>query len=87
MIQMTSKYKGRCSTCHFTIWAGEKINRHGKQYYHIDCKKALIDKTARELDPRYLGIYGTVDNKKLRNALKDTGQKQAGSNKELRTRE
>jgi len=64
---MRSKYKGTCSTCHYTIWRGED-NYNGKPT-HLDCKTALTDKSARELDPCYLGIYGKVNKKKLRDAL------------------
>ena len=65
---MKSKYKGTCSICHYTIWRGEDIEYNGKPK-HLDCKAALIDKSARELDQRYLGIYGAVDKKMLRKAL------------------
>lgn len=63
-----SKFKGNCSTCHYTIWQGERIAYNGKPH-HIDCKRALNDDTPRTLDPYYQRLIGKVSKKRLRKAL------------------
>lgn len=67
-MEIRTKYKGFCSRCHYTVWQGEKAWLHGK-VRHLDCKAALADRTARELDPRYVGIYGKVNKARLRRAI------------------
>ncbi len=64
-----AKYKGYCFKCHHTIWLNELVHLTGK-VRHIDCKVALKDKTPRQLDSRYLGIYGKTSPKKLKKLIK-----------------
>jgi hypothetical protein len=65
---LRSKYKSYCWECHYTIWVNEEIKYNGKAR-HVDCARALMDNTPREIDSRYLGVYGKVNKNKLRKAL------------------
>lgn len=76
-----AKYKGYCFKCHYTIWNNELIVLTGK-VSHIDCMKALKDKTPRQLDNKYLGIYGQTNKKKMKKLLNDPKRLNKVLNKE-----
>ncbi len=60
-----SKFKGYCKDCHFTIWQGESIKYDGKSH-HLDCIKAIKDKTPRTLHPHWEKMFGKPNIKKLK---------------------
>lgn len=71
---INSRYKGYCGVCHFTIFKKEKIVFDG-QPRHINCAEALQDTYRRELDPRYLNVYGELNKKKLSKLLREKEKK------------
>lgn len=69
-MEITARYKGYCSRCHYTVWRGEKVVLQGS-VRHLDCVAALKDKSPRVLDVRYIGIFGDVRKRALRRALEN----------------
>ncbi len=47
-----AKYQGYCMKCWHSYWQGEQVNKEGKGFSHLDCLRALADRTPRKIDPK-----------------------------------
>lgn len=47
-----AKFKGYCTKCWHSYWQGEQVNKEGRGFSHLDCLRALADKTPRRLNPK-----------------------------------
>jgi len=67
---MYSRFKSYCCRCHYTIWKDERIGYEGRgKAWHMDCKKAILDDTVRELDPKARKLFGPVKKSNLKDRL------------------
>ncbi len=47
-----AKFNGYCTKCWHSYWQGEQVNKEGKGFSHLDCLRALADRTPRKLSPK-----------------------------------